>query len=245
MSSALLLAAGLATRLGALREAHAKACLPVAGTTPLAFLIRRLAAAGVREIWVNLHWQGAEVRAEAERAAPPGVALHFLEEPRLLGTGGTLLEVTAARGGRPPELVLNAKILVDLDLAAVLASPPGTLVLYPPASLEVFGGFRHAGGRARGLRPKGPPAREAGTAVYTGVCRPHPAWLETLRAARAARPGEALCLVRDGLLPALAAGRARPPVLLHHGHWWELSTPERLAAARAELTTMGFPIPGP
>ena len=45
--TALLLAAGLATRLGALRESHAKACVPVDGLHPLGFLLESMQEAGI------------------------------------------------------------------------------------------------------------------------------------------------------------------------------------------------------
>ena len=69
--AALVLAAGLATRLTGLRE-H----------------------------------RGNQVRREAEKHAPEGMTLRFLEEPELYGTGGTLLE--AERLGAHVGLVINA-----------------------------------------------------------------------------------------------------------------------------------------
>ncbi|HEX9792953.1 MAG TPA: NTP transferase domain-containing protein [Planctomycetota bacterium] len=231
--AALLLAAGHATRLGPLRDRYAKACLPVAGTTPLAFALAWLADAGVRECWINLHHRGLQVRAEAERRAPTRLRLHFLEEAELRGTGGTLLDLVAARGTLP-ELVVNAKVFSDCDLRPLLADPPGTLLLHPPSDLRDFGGLRFdAAGILLGLRSRGAPAREARAAAYTGACRPDPVWLPHLERA-GARGVQPLCLVRNGLLPALAAGalaRAR----LHHGYWTEVSTPERLATARVQL----------
>ncbi len=225
--SALLLAAGRATRLGELRERHAKACVPVAGVHPLAFLLGALREAGVRRFLVNLHWRAEEVRREAEAAAG-GAALDFLEEPELLGTGGTLA-AAARRLGASPDLVVNAKFFGDLPWRRILAAPPGTLVLHPPSDLRAFGGFLHDGRRIHGLLPRAEAgeAQRPDAAVYTGVARPAPAWLAFLE--KASTPA---CLVRDGVLPALAAGRAAP-VLLHRGLWHEISTPERVAAAAA------------
>jgi NDP-sugar pyrophosphorylase family protein len=97
---ALLLAAGRATRLGAVGERWAKACVPVGATTALDFLLPRVAAAGYAPIWINLHRHAAQVRATA-LAAAPGAELRFFEEERLLGTGGTLLAVARAAGAAP------------------------------------------------------------------------------------------------------------------------------------------------
>ena len=100
MTTALLLAAGKATRLGALRNQYAKACVPVAGTTPLRFAIERLAQAGVTRVIVNLHWQAEQVRAEASAAVPSGIQLDFLEEDVLFivlewAAGGDLKNLIA------------------------------------------------------------------------------------------------------------------------------------------------------
>ncbi|RMH01619.1 MAG: hypothetical protein D6702_10990 [Planctomycetota bacterium] len=228
-ATALLLAAGLATRLGSLRRRWAKACVPVAGTSPLAFLLPRLAAAGVDRVWINLHHRPEQVRAQARAAAPPGLELRFLEEKHLLGTGGTLAAVAEADGALP-DLVVNAKVFTDFPFGSLLADPEPALVLHPASPLREFGGLRHARGRIVGLAGRDEdPARAA---VYTGIARPDPAWLPHLTAARPA--GGLRCLVRHGLLPALAAGR-RPRAVLHAGWWREISTPERLARARAEM----------
>lgn len=244
--AALLLSAGLATRLTGLRDRYPKCCVPVAGTTPLRFLLERLAAAGWQEVWINLHHRASQVRAEAERDAPSGMTLRFLDESALLGTGGTLLE--AERQGARVGMVVNAKLFTDFDFARLRDAEPGTVVLHGASPLSVFGGLRHdAAGRVTGLvsRPPSGPPRDRGdrsgaglavddAAVYTGICTPHPEWLPLLRAARTRRPDAALCLVRDALLPALTAGVAAQ-ALVHSGFWCEISTPERVAAAEEAL----------
>ena len=231
--SALLLAAGRATRLRTLRERYAKACVPVAGTSPLEFLLPRLASAGVGTVWINLHFRGEQVQELAEASAPSGMALRFLEEEALLGTGGTLLAVHE-RWGRLPDMVVNAKIFTDFDFRRILREPAPTVVLHTGSSLAEFGGLAFDGRRSvtelvrRGGRPR-PDA-----AVFTGICRPADAWIPDLRAARRARPVEPLCLLRHALLPALAAG-LETRALLHGGWWQEISTESRVADAAAAL----------
>lgn len=227
---ALLLAAGLATRLGSLREKWAKACIPVGGASPLAFLLPRLFRAGIRQVWINLHHMPEQVREEAQQAAPPGLDLQFLEEERLFGTGGTLLAVTQ-RAGRFPDLVINAKLYTDLEFDAILKQPAPLVVLHPESSLEDFGGLRfNQQRRVTGLRLRGAPRWEAGAAVYMGICRPGEAWLDPLAKAARERPQDTLCLIRDGLLPAVEQHRPTK-VVLHSGYWYEISTPERIAEA--------------
>ncbi len=224
---ALLLAAGRATRLGEQSARWAKACVPVGGTTPLDFLLPRVLAAGYAPIWINLHHHAEQVRAAA-RAAAPAADLRFLEEPELLGTGGTLLAVSRAAGG-VPRLIANLKVFTDFDFNRLRSAAPGTLVLHPSSPLTEFGGLAFdAEGAILGLAPRDADPRRA--AVFTGIGVPHAAWLDGLAAARARRPSAALCTIRDGLLPSLAEGVAHR-ALLHPGAWCEVSTPERLAAA--------------
>lgn len=238
MTTALLLAAGKATRLGALRNQYAKACVPVAGTTPLRFAIERLAQAGVTRVIVNLHWQAEQVRAEARAAVPSGIQLDFLEEDVLLGTGGTVL-ACLDQFGVLPGVVMNAKQFSDLDLPAVLRAPAGSLVLHSGSPLSQFGGLAYsATNHLLGLlgrdHPPQLPELAVGAAVYTGVCRIDPAWLPHLTdaAPHARADHRPLCLARCGFLAAAEAG-ATVPVFLHNGVWCEISTPERVQEAEA------------
>lgn len=238
MTTALLLAAGKATRLGALRDQYAKACVPVAGTTPLRFAIEALAQAGVTRVIVNLHWQAEQVQAEARAAVPSDMQLEFLQEEVLLGTGGTVL-ACLDQFGVLPDLVMNAKQFGDLDFGAVLQAPAGSLVLHQGSPLSLFGGLAYsAADHLLGLvgrdTPPQLPAGAVGAAVYTGICRPDSAWLPHLEAAapEARAKQEALCLARSGFLAAAAAESA-VPVFLHDGVWCEISTPERVQEAAA------------
>ena len=238
MTTALLLAAGKATRLGALRDQYAKACVPIADTTPLRFAMQQLAAAGVTRFVVNLHWQAEQVREAARAAAPTGTEVEFLFEETLLGTGGTVL-ACRERFGALPDLVLNAKQFSDLDFERVLRSAAGTLVLHRDSPLSTFGGLAFsAADQLVGLvarnHPQAWPDGAVDAAVYTGICRPDPAWLPFLEAdAEAARAqGKPLCLARSGLLAA-AQARIAVPVLVHAGLWCEISTPERVQEAEA------------
>jgi len=231
MAAALILAAGKATRLVGFRDRFAKANVPVGDTTPLRFLLEALGDA-FEDVWINLHFKGEQVREEAERWATPGVRLHFLEEPQLLGTGGTLLEMVKRSAG-VPELLVNAKMFTDFDFARMRDAAPGTMVLHPPSPLETFGGLRYGEqGNLLGLCARTEVlARGERAAVFTGICRPHEGWLPHLENAQAESGEEPICLVRDGLMPYLHHSPQHAKMWLHEGHWFEISTPERVAAA--------------
>src|ERR1700735_1645089 len=91
--SAMVLAAGLGTRMRPLTNTTAKPLLTLGGRTLLDHALDHLVEAGVETVAVNAHWQADAVAAHLERrAAPPRTVL--LREGKLVGTGG------GARGGR-------------------------------------------------------------------------------------------------------------------------------------------------
>ena len=86
---AVVLAAGLGTRLRPLTLVHPKPLLPVWGTSMLERAIRRLERWGVEEIAVNAHHLAPQIRMYA--AGRKGLAkITVAEEPEILGTGGVL-----------------------------------------------------------------------------------------------------------------------------------------------------------
>ena len=243
MATALILAAGKATRLEGIRDRFAKANVPIGKTTPLRFMLERLAAAGVTHTWVNLHYLAEQVRSEALRWAPAGMKVDFLPEPQLLGTGGTLLRMLEVTGDLP-DVVVNAKMFTDFDFEFVTQSTANEegclMVLHPPTALADFGGLTFdASLRITGLHTRTSPVPAspdaASAAVFTGIARPDAAWVPFLQQAASSDQGTPICSIRHGLLPALAAGTSSARAYLHHGYWKEISTPKRVAEIREEM----------
>ena len=235
MANALILAAGKATRLEGIREHFAKANVPVGETTPLRFLLKALSTS-FSDVWINLHFKGDQVREQAERYVAKGVRLHFLDEPRLLGTGGTLLEVVRQSGGLP-DLVVNAKMFTDFQFQSMVQATSGTLVLHAPSDLRTFGGLSFdTEDRISGLCAKGEqPGESLSAAVFTGICKPSLDWIAPLQDERRMHPTETLCYIRHGLLPALAKSPSHATAQFHAGTWCEISTPERVQEAIKQL----------
>jgi N-acetyl-alpha-D-muramate 1-phosphate uridylyltransferase len=136
---AFLLAAGLGTRLRPLTDTVPKALVPVHGVPMLDRLASALVRGGVTSFALNMHHLPEEVehhlasRDGAGRfTASPHIPVHLLHEPRLLGTGGGLLNA-ASYWGVAPMLVWNADILADLDpqrlMAAHLTHPDALALL--------------------------------------------------------------------------------------------------------------------
>ena len=115
---AMILAAGLGTRLRPLSNSVPKPLLPVAGRPLIVwnlFLLRRY---GITEAIINLHHLGHLIEKELGDGSRFGMRLAYSREPAILGTGGGIKQAEGFFGGAP-FLVLNGDTLLDLDLAAV------------------------------------------------------------------------------------------------------------------------------
>jgi NDP-sugar pyrophosphorylase family protein len=121
IETAILLAAGLGTRLAPLSLVRAKAALPVAGEALIRRQIRWLAAAGVRHVVVNLHHLPASITGLVGHGDDLGVDVRYSWEPRVLGSGGgprRAFDLVAAERA----IIVNGDTLTDLDLAALVAA---------------------------------------------------------------------------------------------------------------------------
>jgi hypothetical protein len=115
---AVVLAAGLGTRLRPLTLACPKPLMPLWNVPLLEHVLRMLEGWGVEEIAVNLHWQPKMIRdALAARQGP--ARLRFSYEPEVLGTGGALRPLKDFLDGAP-FWVVNADIAAALDPAPLL-----------------------------------------------------------------------------------------------------------------------------
>lgn len=117
---ALVLAAGLGTRMRPLTEGQPKCLLPLGGRPLIAYILDLLSRHGVREVFVNLHWRGGDVRDAIGDGREFGLRIDYLDEEQLSGTAGPVRKL--ARQLRDDRfLVLNGDNLTDLDLTALTA----------------------------------------------------------------------------------------------------------------------------
>lgn len=142
---ALVLTAGLGTRLRPLTERRAKPALPVGDTALITRVLTRLGAAGVRDAVLNLHHLPATVAREAGDGEGTGVRVRYSwEQPLLLGSGGGIRHALPLLDGATI-LVVNGDSLCDLPLAALVDAHrrSGALVtmgLMPHPAAGKYGG---------------------------------------------------------------------------------------------------------
>jgi NDP-sugar pyrophosphorylase family protein len=119
---AMILAAGLGTRLRPLTNERPKALVELGGRTLLEITLERLRSFGINEVIVNAH-HFAEMVVEYLRAHDNfGMRVEISREEELLDTGGGLKKASEfflRDGGDEPFVVHNVDVLSTIDLAAM------------------------------------------------------------------------------------------------------------------------------
>ena len=234
----MVLAAGVGRRLG---EAHAgpKMLLTFDGRSLLQRRLQALAACGVRDVRISVGHEAEAIRAEAQRTAPAGLAVSFVENPRY--REGSLLSVLvqgeAMTAGRPV-LLMDGDVLHDARMVARLTRPgPGNRLLVDP---ELEPGDEPVKVCFRGERivdfRKVPfdPGERHGESV--GFFRFDPATAAGLHARgmeRAAAPGGGALEYEEAIRDLLLADPERFAAIdVADLPWTEIDFPEDLARAR-------------
>lgn len=116
---AMLLAAGFGTRLQPITHATPKALLPFRNSTLIEMTLRRLARVGVAQAVINTHHLGQKI-CEWLGNDFEGMNLAYSHEPIILGTGGGLKNVESFFAGEQAFFLVNADIITNFDLQALL-----------------------------------------------------------------------------------------------------------------------------
>jgi len=242
---AMLLAAGRSTRLGALGERLPKPLVPICGYPAIRFGCAALVRAGFCDVVVNLHHHGAAIRTALGDGRGIGLAVAYSEEPELLGTGGGVAQAAPLLGDGPV-LIMNAKVVADVDLRAVVAAhemsgADVTMVLRDDADAARWGAVTaDATGRivsivgTAGPRPPQGPVTDR---MFTGI--------QVISARLRARLRPVFSdTVRDAYIPALLEG-AHLQAFVTGGYFAEHSTPERYLRGNLALLRNPALVPHP
>ena len=92
---AMVLAAGLGTRLRPFTEDKPKCLIPLAGRPLIDWTLRWLYRSGVTECVINLHYLADKVRQFVGDGSKYGLRVDYSYEPELLGTAGAVKKVAA------------------------------------------------------------------------------------------------------------------------------------------------------
>jgi NDP-sugar pyrophosphorylase family protein len=224
---AMILAAGLGTRLRPLTDVTPKPLLPVAGTPMIVWNLLLLKRHGIRDVVINLHHLGDIIRQALGDGSALGMRLIYSYEPVILGTGGGIKQAEPHFQGEPV-LVLNGDTLFELDLGAVMAfhrerAAAATLVLRQDPDAARWG-LVEVTDRAEIVRITGR-GRSAPTVtaarMFAGIHILHPRLLHYL-------PADTECSIIDAYVKGIQEGE-RILGFDFDGFWSDVGTPERYA----------------
>ena len=217
---AMILAAGRGERMGALTDRVPKPLLEVGGRPLVEHQILRLAAAGFRDLVVNLAWLGDMIAARLADGSRFGVRIRYSREPQgALDTGGGIRNALPLLGdGR--FVVVNADVWCDYPFERLRRAGAGDahIVLVDNPAHHRAGDFA--------LAPNGEVVETArGRLTFSGIGCYHPRSF----AARASRRFPLVEVLRDAIAAGAASGEH------HRGEWLDVGTPQRLEALDRKL----------
>ncbi len=224
---AMILSAGYGTRLWPLTEDRTKPAIPILGKPLVGYVAEYLAQYGCDDIIVNLHHRPESVRDALGDGGKFGVRLRYIEEPKILGTSGA---VDNAREFLRDDtfVVVNGKIITDIDLAAAIEMHRSTQALATLVTLPNFGCERFSIVEAEdnclrgfgGMPVKSNFEGKPPPLMFTGIQIFEPRVLDFIPR------GKFSDSVTDVFPQALEKGE-RIGVHIASGSWYELSTLQR------------------
>lgn len=228
---AIVLAAGLGTRMRPLTDTLPKPLIKVGGRALIDHTLDRLVNNGVKTAVVNLHHLAPKVEAHLKKRTSPKIV--FSREPDILDTGGGIVNALPLLGDAP-FFAANGDILWLNGPRSALRrmveawddeKMDGLLLMHNTVDAYGYtgmGDFTLDPDGLLGLRPE----RELSPFLYTGVQILHPRLFKD---------------VPDGPFPlnilyerAIEAERLYG--IVHDGEWFHIGTPEGLTEAEAYMT---------
>ena len=230
---AMILAAGLGTRLRPLTNTIPKPLLPVGGTPLIVWNLLLLRHHGIRDVIINLHHLGGLIEKEVGDGSAVGMRISYSHEPTILGTGGGVKQAEQYFEGEP-FLVLNGDTLCDLDVGELSRfhrqeHPLATMVMREDPDVDRWGALE-VNARQRIVRINGRGRGDDGPVLkrmFAGVHIIHPRLLRTLPAGRESS-------LIDAYVREIEQGEPVCGYTLH-GYWSDIGTPQRYAQAQADV----------
>lgn len=144
----MILAAGRGERLRPLTDTTPKPLLQVGGKALIRYHLDKLAAAGFREVVINLSHLGEQIRDTLGDGSSLGLKIHYSPEPPgALGTGGGIRQALPLLG-EAPFAIINGDVFTSYPLARLRAikCDHAHLVLVPNPAHHPKGDFSLQGG---------------------------------------------------------------------------------------------------
>ena len=240
---AMILAAGLGTRLRPLTEDRPKALVTVGGRTLLEIALGRLREFGVSEVIVNTHYFAGMVEDYLKENGNFGMRIEISREDLLLDTGGGMKKAAPfflEGGGDEPFFLHNVDVLSNIDLGrmvrfhrerealatlAVQERESSRLLLFDPMG-QLCGRRTRRGGETAVEMVR--PVPDARALAFCGIHAISPRLLGKMT-------GEGAFSIIGAYLELAARGERVVAFRADECSWRDLGRPESIALAELDL----------
>ena len=217
---AMVLAAGFGNRLRPLTDHTPKPLLPIGGKPMIVHHLEKLAAAGFKEVVINLGHLGHKIPEALGDGSTWGLSIAYSDEgPAPLETGGGLTKALPLLGDEP-FLLVNGDVWSDLDFSSIPTSLAendlATLFLVPKPGWREKGDFSLSNSRVV--------ESEIPEYLYAGIALYHPKILDGAK------------VEKFSIVPRLKSAISKNLVggILFSGEWDDVGTPDRLSALQSK-----------
>ncbi len=239
---AMILAAGLGTRLRPLTEQIPKPLVPVANRPLIEYSLRLLGHHGITQVAINLHHLGEQIRSTLGDGSSLGLELVYSPEDPILGTGGGIARMRRFLEGGT-FVLMNGDMLSAVDLGAVLRfhrkqRAVATIVVcpYPPGGGYTLVERDEEGWITRFRKVTRPAQGRVRPVLFSGIHVLEPEVFDFL-------PAEGYsCIAERGYCPMIARGL---PVagFVDEGPWLDVGSPELYLGANLALLSGRIQLP--
>lgn len=224
---AMILAAGLGTRMRPLTDHTPKPMLQVAGKPLIEHHVMRLVSAGITDIVINHAYLGEQIEAYLGDGSRYQCRIQYSRESQPLETGGGIFQALPLLGNAP-FLLVNGDIWLDLDyeqLARFQLNQLAHLVLVPNPEHHLSGDFIFSQGQVAS-------GTQGERFTFSGVSIIHPDLFNGCEQGVFKLAPLLKHAMTDSIETSKVSGQLYPD------YWLDVGTPQRLAALEKHLLSL-------
>lgn len=230
---ALILAAGLGTRMAPITESIPKPLIPVLNRYVIEYNINFLKHYGVKEIYINLYHNGEKIANALGNGKKYGVKINYLREKEILGTGGSIGSMRNHVDG--PFIVINSDTIFDFDLEEMIDSHNSSgaqvtlgVIHSDPRDTRAVVTVNDSGRITRMIDSSINDIVPEGNAIFTGLHIINPSLLEYI-------PEKIFLSITSYVYRRMIEEKEHINAVFIDGKWWDMGTPDDYLKCTFEL----------